>query len=348
MRVSRIQFQPQWHILAGALVALISMSASAQGNDCLDGLTCKRKFLYPPDGVKTIPLQGDAAFDLEEFVTKGDFVLQTNGYELTLKVARKLSIGGTLTILAFDGPAASATQQADAGPDSKLTFDRGPNSDGPVPCDFCSPSSVQCFACPGRPGGKGGQGSPGEPGKNGKSGGKVTLNLGGTGAFTVSGKIRINLRGQSGGDGGQGGNGGRGGDGEQGGKGYPGADGCRQESQAGGRGGDGGDAGGGGAGGDAGDGGQVVLLLPAGLALVDIRTEVEPGLPGSGGLPGKGGLKGELGLGGRGFGSCQSTLTKFGEPGIPGRPRNDNDKEEMKGRPGKAGRAGNVFIFDKP
>lgn len=312
---------------------------------CIDGIICPIARYYPPKDTSMI-LTKNLRVELDEFVTQGDFLITTNGFELTIKFQNRIEINGTLTIRSFtpsDRP--MPPKPAEDGLDSNVKFNSGPNTDGHTPCDFCPSTASECFACPGSPGGTGGPGTSGDPGVHGKSGGQVTLEFRDDPGFKASGSVHFLLRGQSGGKGGAGGNGGRGGAGEQGGKGYPSAKGgCSQEAQRGGNGGDGGDAGKGGPGGNAGNGGTAfVLYTPKSGNLKFLDHDVSPGEPGEGGDPGKPGEPGERGLGGQGFKGCDAAPPeKTGLRGKIGEPSNPENLKKMKGKSGQPGQPGSV------
>jgi hypothetical protein len=164
---------------------------------------------------------------------------------------------------------------------------------------------------------KGIDGGPGEPGANGKDGGVLTLEL----RSLAPSFVRINLRGQDGGNGGDGGLGAAGLPGRKGEPASNGPFGCNRgggNGLAGGAGGSGGNAG---CGGNGGNGGSVYLSLRGKVSSVIQQSSVQhvdslfakllpacqlgaPGKAGLNGRAGTGGLGGPGGDGGDGSGFC--------------------------------------------
>jgi hypothetical protein len=150
----------------------------------------------------------------------------------------------------------------------------------------------------GEPGGKGGKGVKGSDGPILEIWTKEILGPG----------LKIDLRGQEGGDGGKGGKGQYGGNGQMGSTAVTGTGetwlgipnlSCVQGPGLGGDGGRGGDAGCGGDGGDGGNGGVVKLFYTAGVdttKLTNLLQKGEGGLAGPPGTPGEGGKSGPAGV----------------------------------------------------
>ncbi len=149
----------------------------------------------------------------------------------------------------------------------------------------------------GMPGGKGGKGAKGTDGPIVEIWTKEIVGSG----------LKLDIRGQEGGDGGKGGNGQYGGNGQMGSTavpatgetwlGIPNAT-CKEGPGLGGDGGRGGDAGCGGDGGDGGNGGVVKLFYTAGVdvsKLTNLLQKGEGGLGGPSGTPGNGGKSGPAG-----------------------------------------------------
>jgi hypothetical protein len=153
----------------------------------------------------------------------------------------------------------------------------------------------------------GGNGKAGGKGKNGENGSNAPVLEIWTKEI-VGPKLKLDLRGQEGGDGGLGGNGQFGGNGQQGSGGVPGVDSnwigvptaiCAQKPGLGGDGGAGGDAGCGGDGGDGGDGGFIKIFYTAGTNVSNFEplySKGKGGKAGPPGIPGKGGKAGPPGL----------------------------------------------------
>jgi len=150
----------------------------------------------------------------------------------------------------------------------------------------------------GKPGGKGGKGAKGTDGPIVEIWTKEIVGPG----------LKIDLKGQEGGDGGPGGNGQYGGNGQMGSTAVSGTGAtwlgvptliCKQGPGLGGDGGRGGDAGCGGDGGDGGNGGVVKLFYTAGVNVSKLTNLLQKGKGGLGvpsGTPGKGGKSGPAGV----------------------------------------------------
>jgi len=193
----------------------------------------------------------------------------------------------------------------------------------------------------GQPGGKG---SKGARGTNGPILEIWTTEIDGDG-------MKIDLRGQEGGDGGQGGNGQHGGDGQMGSTAVPGTDStwigipnaiCKQGPGLGGDGGRGGIAGCGGDGGDGGNGGVFKLFYTAGVNLNKITPMLQGGKGGKEGPTGEPGKGGKAGPAGANLPPCLPALSSADGP--DGR-RCPSGKEGGISQPGIDGADGNTFEF---
>lgn len=192
-----------------------------------------------------------------------------------------------------------------------------------------------------------GEGAAGEPGANGETGNAGQRGLSAplmeifvrfVSADSESARLKVDLRGQAGGQGGQGGEGGRGGTGAKGAPSVGGLE-CKRAAGKGGDGGIGGNGGAGGQGGAGGNGGSVNLISTklaatsrgARAPQVAIEVYASPGAGGAGGLRGMAGNGGAGGPEGDVFEPCKSNNLK-GDPGVPG-------------APGAAGTAGTAGTF---
>lgn len=162
-------------------------------------------------------------------------------------------------------------------------------------------------------------------GGNGKPGGKGVKGTNGINApileiwtkEIVGNPLKLDMRGQRGGDGGKGGNGQFGGDGQSGSTAVQGTDSnwlgipeliCVQGPGLGGDGGTGGNAGCGGDGGDGGNGGVIKVFHTAGVDLTKLLNALDKGKGGKAGPAGKPGKGGKAGPPGINIAQCSSAL----------------------------------------
>lgn len=149
----------------------------------------------------------------------------------------------------------------------------------------------------GRDGANGASGSHGIEGTFGLSGGLLAIILRGGTDYNV----KVNLRGQAGGEGGNAGNGGQGDSGNRGRRASDGPISCRSGGGDGGRGGNGGTGGNAGIGGKPGNGGTLLKSGAESEKIILVGNPVARGLPGS---PGAGGTGASGGGGGHGSTYC--------------------------------------------
>jgi hypothetical protein len=198
--------------------------------------------------------------------------------------------------------------QATAGEDGQPNFDHGLPPLPPPPNSVATPDFIPLLDIGAFPkASSGGNGLPGGKAKIGEKGSNAPVLEIWTKEI-VGPKLKLDLRGQKGGDGGAGGNGQFGGKGQTGSPGVGGFDStwlgvpipvCVTKPGLGGDGGAGGNAGCGGDGGDGGDGGFIKIFYTAGTNISNFEplyTKGQGGIAGKPGSPGKGGRAGPPGL----------------------------------------------------
>lgn len=181
----------------------------------------------------------------------------------------------------------------------------------------------------GERGSDGEAGNPGFPGKAAPTVIVVTKELNGT-------PLRVDLRGEPGGQGGRGQDGGNGGRGARGASASSSAFDCKRGPGSGGKGGDGGAGGYGGVGGAGGNGGDLLVLTSQADVTSRFILLNEGGLAGPPGEPGEGGQPGPPGEEGPSAGPWCSGAGRRGAPGLPGPKRHATPEySALAGVPGR-------------